>query len=206
MPRSDYVPIADNDLLPWLENLYNQALAHCAELGIAEATLATLKAGIDKLRANTLAHVQAQAAARHASEAKKASAHEVIDISRGVSRQAKASPGYTEALGGLLGIIGADKVIDPTALKPSLTGTDQTDGEVIIEFPKQHTDGVNIYEFDEATKKYVFLARRSHSPYIDKRPLKEPGKPELRRYTAIHVIGDDEVGQFSDELIVNCAP
>ena len=32
------------------------------------------------------------------------------------------------------------------------------------------------------------------------------GKPELREYKAVFVVGDAEVSQFSDEIIINCAP
>jgi hypothetical protein len=123
-----------------------------------------------------------------------------------LGRQVKASPAYTEALGALFGLIGAENVIDVTTLKPILTGTDQTTGAYKIEFVKGDTDGINLYEFDEATGQYVFVSRHSRSPFVHSRPLKDPKKPELRRYTAIYVIGDDEVGQFSDDLIATCAP
>ncbi len=36
--------------------------------------------------------------------------------------------------------------------------------------------------------------------------LNSPGKPELREYKAVFVVGDVEVSQFSDEITVNCAP
>jgi len=32
------------------------------------------------------------------------------------------------------------------------------------------------------------------------------GKPELRQYKAIFVVGDQEVSEFSDDISVNCAP
>ena len=37
-------------------------------------------------------------------------------------------------------------------------------------------------------------------------PLKMPGKPEIREYKAMFVLGDEEIGIFSHELVVNCAP
>ena len=33
-----------------------------------------------------------------------------------------------------------------------------------------------------------------------------PGKPELREYKAVYVVSDAEIGLFSDEVVVNCAP
>ena len=32
------------------------------------------------------------------------------------------------------------------------------------------------------------------------------GKPELREYKAVYVQSDEEIGLFSDEVVVNCAP
>ena len=63
---------------------------------------------------------------------------------------------------------------------------------------------------------FVFLARDTAlaapesdgggSPYIDNRPLLVATKPELREYKAVYVQSDAEIGLFSDEVVVNCAP
>jgi len=44
------------------------------------------------------------------------------------------------------------------------------------------------------------------TPFADNRPLLQPGKPELSRYIAIYMVKDKEVGQFSNDLVINCAP
>src|SRR5260370_31009190 len=44
------------------------------------------------------------------------------------------------------------------------------------------------------------------SPYTDNRPLLAVGNPELREYKAVYVQSDAEIGLFSDEVVVNCAP
>ena len=51
-----------------------------------------------------------------------------------------------------------------------------------------------------------FLARDTQTPYLDTRPLLDPAKPEIREYKAMYVLGDEEIGIFSHELVVNCAP
>ena len=43
-------------------------------------------------------------------------------------------------------------------------------------------------------------------PYVDNRPMFVGGKPELREYKAVFVVGDQDVSQFSDDIIVNCTP
>jgi hypothetical protein len=53
---------------------------------------------------------------------------------------------------------------------------------------------------------FVLLARDTQTPYVDNRPLLDPTKPEIREYKAMFVLGDEEIGLFSHELVVNCAP
>ena len=52
----------------------------------------------------------------------------------------------------------------------------------------------------------VLLGRATVSPFLDNRPLLQTGKPELRRYTAVFMLKDQEIGQYSDDLVINCAP
>ncbi len=80
-------------------------------------------------------------------------------------------------------------------------------GMVELDFDKSISDGVNIYANPEGFRGYfVFLARDTASPYIDNRPLLVATKPELREYKAVYVQSDAEIGLFSDEVVVNCAP
>jgi hypothetical protein len=44
------------------------------------------------------------------------------------------------------------------------------------------------------------LARDTQTTYLDNRPLKVPGKPEIREYKATFVLNDEEIGIFSHEL------
>jgi hypothetical protein len=69
---------------------------------------------------------------------------------------------------------------------------------------------------DDGDADFIFFARETAlaapksdegwSPYIDNRPLFVASKPELREYKAVYVQNDDEIGLFSDEVVVNCAP
>jgi hypothetical protein len=59
-----------------------------------------------------------------------------------------------------------------------------------------------------------FSASDTASPYVDNRPLHAAGTPELREglasglreYKCIYVLNDAEIGNFSNEVVVNCAP
>ena len=89
-------------------------------------------------------------------------------------------------------------------------------GVVELDFDKSISDGVNIYAKRDGDADFVFLARdtapaapksdEGWSPYIDNRPLLVATKPELREYKAVYVQNDAEIGLFSDEVVVNCAP
>ena len=65
---------------------------------------------------------------------------------------------------------------------------------------------MNIYSKRDGDPDFILLARDTESPYMDTRALKVPGKPEIREYKAMFVVGDEEIGVFSHELVVNCAP
>ena len=65
---------------------------------------------------------------------------------------------------------------------------------------------MNLYSKRDGDVDFVFLARDTQTPYVDNRPLKVAGKPEMREYKAVYVQDDAEIGLFSDELVVNCAP
>ena len=101
-----------------------------------------------------------------------------------------------------------------TTSKPSLLGTHQTGGSVQIGWDKSISDGVNIYSKRGAEADFTLLHRDNESPYTDARPLLVAGKPELRvglasrlrEYKAVRILADAEIGLFSDEIVVNCAP
>ncbi|SRR6266542_2669451 len=79
-------------------------------------------------------------------------------------------------------------------------------GVVELDFDKSISDGVNIYAKRDGDADFVFLAPDTASPHIDNRPLLVGTKPELREYKAVYVLSDAEIGLFSDEVVVNCAP
>jgi len=79
-------------------------------------------------------------------------------------------------------------------------------GVVELDFDKSISDGVNIYSNRGTEADFTFLARDTVQPYVDNRPLLAAGKPELREYKCVYVQSDAEIGLFSDEVVVNCAP
>lgn len=204
--KSDYLPTTDSEFLAWLGRFATNVRSHLAQLGLSETALAALTSAKEDFRLKLEANAQANLAARQSTEEKKASRRAAESLARSLVRQIKAGSGYTDALGALLAVVGAEDGTDYASLKPDLTATDQGRGGVVLDFSKLRTDGVNIHAYDEAAGRYVFLARDTVAPYVDNRPLKEPGKPEIRRYKAVYVLGDEEIGLYSDEVVVTCSP
>ena len=106
----------------------------------------------------------------------------------------------------MFGIEGAEVNIDLSSAKPHLIGVDQTGGVVEIRFNKLKSDGICLYCKREGDADWVALAHPTSSPYVDNRPLLQADKPEIRRYTGVFMLKNQEVGQYSDEVVVNCAP
>lgn len=206
MAKSDYIPHPDNDLLIWHDRFRSNLQLKHAEMGLTQEDMLMIDADNHDLHSKITAASTAAAAARHATSEKNASRDTAEEHVRAITRRIKAHPAYTEAMGNLLGIIGAENSLDLATSKPVLSGKDQSGGVVMLKYVKSKSDGVNIYSQRENDADFVFLARVSSLLYTDNRPLLVQGKPELRRYTTVYVLNDEELGLFSDELVVSCAP
>lgn len=206
MAKSDYLPPRDGDFLNWHDHLNTAASGLKAALGLGDADLATLAADNTALHDRIKVLADAGAAYDRAALEKQATRRAVEGRVRALARRLKEAPGYTQALGAELGVLGADDTTDLSAAKPTLTATPQSRGVVELQFNKSKSDGVNLYTQRDGDSGWVFLARDTASPYVDNRPLLAAGKPEIRKYKAVYVLGDDEVGQPSDEITATATP
>jgi len=206
MPRGEVIPSNDGAFLLFHDNLKTQATALAATLGITADDQAELAAD------NTASHntvsdaVEKTGAAQTANGLKNDTRREVAGHLRLLIKRIKGHRNYTATLGKQLGIEGAAAGTDMSEAQPSLVGTALGQGQVEIAFNKQQADGVNLYYEDAAAKRWVFLARDTNSPYVDNRALADPSKPEMRRYMAKFVIGDQETGYESDAITVAVTP
>jgi len=202
MAKSTFIPQSDHDFLIWMEHF----IANLTPDLSTAADLAALKAAFEVFSSKITQSTAAAASAKQATAEKNDSRDNSESLIRAMAKQIKARNDYTEGLGAQLGIVGPEHLFDLTTAHPDLTGIDQTAGRVIIYFTKVNSDGVNIYCQREYDTDWVLLIRATTSPYIDNRPLLQIGKPELRRYTAVYMLKDQEIGQFSDDLVITCAP
>jgi hypothetical protein len=206
MAKSDYIPPRDNDFLIWHDQFKTAVAAQAATLGLVAADTTAVTADNTTLHTKVATMNNAVAVASQATADKTVTRTNVEKNVRALTRRIKASPAYTVAIGNQLGVEGAQDTTDLSAAKPDLSGKDQTGGTVELQFTKSVSDGVNIYGKRDNDADFVFLARDTSAPYVDNRPLLVAGKPELRHYKAVYVSGDAEIGNYSDDVVVNCQP
>jgi hypothetical protein len=206
MSKIDFLPASDIEFAAWHDNFKAAALAKQAEAGLTDEDMAQIVSDNAEIHAKITAANLAAAQHKQATGEKNTSRSRIESTSRGIARRIKVQPKYQPALGSLFGIEGAEVSTDLTNVKLSLTGVDHTGGIVELSFSKLKSDGINIYCQREGDADWVMLAHAIVSPYTDNRPLLQAGKPELRRYSGVYVQKYQEVGLFSDEVVVNCAP
>jgi len=115
----------------------------------------------------------------------------------------KTSPGYTDAIGKALGIIGAEHPHDYTNAKPVLVLTIEA-GLVVIAWPKGDMTGLEVHVDRGDGKGFVFLVVDTIPDYTDTFEL-PAGQAGLWKYMAIYRQGDDRVGQWSDVVSIAVA-
>jgi len=113
----------------------------------------------------------------------------------------KAHPNYAANIGEDLQIIGSEVVIDPNMLKPLLKGA--LDGvRPLIKWKKEHADSINLYVDRRDGQGFRFLAHDTIPDYIDTNEIPAGANSAVWDYKGRYLIGDDEVGAFSDVITI----
>ena len=206
MAKSDYIPPKDSEYLLWHDKLKTGIIAQGPNVGLTTADTTAVTADNADIHAK-VTNVETTAAVAKQAVADKNTSRKNTELrARALAQRIKAHPAYTVALGALLGIEGPEDSTDLTTSKPTLAGTAKGGGSVEVVFTKSKSEGVNIYSLRSGDVAPAFLARDTTSPYVDTRPLLVAGKPEVRESRAIYVLGDAEIGNFSDEIVITATP
>lgn len=121
-----------------------------------------------------------------------------IPAVRKVIAKGKEAPGYTPAIGELMQAIGSEVVVDPDTYKPEATA-DAMPGYVRIRGRKKGVQAMNIYRRLKGQPAWQLAAgNRTKFPFDDDAPLAVPNVAEVREYSVIGMIDNEEVGQRSD--------
>jgi hypothetical protein len=203
MPKINFIPASDQNFLAWSDNFLDNL---APENGVEETDLATLKLAVADYHVKTAHLNKASSQAKQATSDKNDSRQHLESLFRAEARRIKARSNYNVGMGANLGIEGAENSFDLTTASPDLDGIDLSGGSVTLSFSKYKSNGINLYCKRENDADWVKLARILMSPFSDNRPLLQVGKPEIRRYTAVYMSNDDEVGKYSNEVVISCAP
>lgn len=113
-----------------------------------------------------------------------------------VIQRIKAQPNYSEGVGLNLGIIPPKSA--PLNLRESapkkLKIQSLPNSVVRIDWRKGKFEGVIVKSQFLGEIKWTEIGRDIHSPFIDTRPPREAGKPEVRRYQLQYMLDDKPVG------------
>jgi len=130
-------------------------------------------------------------------------------------QQIKKTPGYTDAIGQDLGIIGPEAGVGgegaasaPYVPVPKFKVTAKstvTGPQVVLEFIKHGHTGVYI-ESRVGNGSWEFLGTDTNSPYTDARPLQVAGQPEVRQYRMCFWDKSEPTNDWSDIATVTVGP
>jgi hypothetical protein len=220
MPKSSYLPKTDAGKAAFLNNLGTQLVTYGPTVGLSPSDIAAVQddAGFFSFAFN--AQPQILAFAQQWTSYKNAArdggpgtsmgpppvaptfappativAPGIIARATAIVARIKAAPGYTDAIGQALMIVGADQVVDPNAMKPVITAASDA-GQVIIGWTKSGMDSLEIW-VDRGTG-FAFLAIDTVPDYTDTQAMPAAGQSALWKYKAIYRLGDERVGQWSD--------
>ena len=200
---SDFIPVADHEFLDWFDHFLAQISAdniiNAADLAILAAANAEFHAKIKQY--NNVASQEKQAVVD-----KIGCCDNFINLVRAEPQWIKSQSTYSDGQGFYLDIAGKNISLDLSVSYPELNGKYLADGVVVLNFSKYNSDGVNIYSMREGDTEWTLLHRASISPFMDVRPLLQLGEPESRRYSAIYILNNEEIGGYSHEVIINCTP
>jgi hypothetical protein len=136
----------------------------------------------------------------------------VIPFILSIVGRIKKHQGYTTADGNQMGLEGAEQIIDLLNLKPVFT-VELESGKPTLVWTKGATDAVKIkvkrvigpspgppppINLDE----FAFLAIDTQPDYTDTTPLPPYGETATWIYVMIYMMDDEEVGQWSEPVIV----
>lgn len=119
----------------------------------------------------------------------------------------KRLPGYTEAAGEDLGIVGTETVTEPLAeMKPGLSFTTSAGYEVAVKGKMQRMDAIRLEFRLNGTSEWVQVAFLTGTPATFTIPPMDGGKPETGDIRGRYIKKNQPVGEYSDLATITIAP
>lgn len=197
----DYIPRKDNKLPLWMNNFKIKLPEHGARLGLTAEEIAKIQSQCDEVAEKLDVVYRKKLEYKSAVSDKNATLRKTLRSVRSASNRMKAHEKYNAASGKDMGIVPPEKKFDKNEYKPNIRATVHV-GYVKISYRKKGIDGINIYRKREGDSEFEKLGYDMNSPFLDKTPLLKPNTPERRQYQALGVIGDEQIGQWSNMVEV----
>ncbi|GGH73396.1 hypothetical protein HNQ91_003646 [Filimonas zeae] len=191
-----FIPQTDAEAGVWCGNVNDKIVIVGPQVGVDPAGVTIIQtAAINYKTTVDLVEVKKREL-EEAISAKKISRKTDLAIIARYAQQIKAHVNYTEALGGVLGIVGSVSVIDPKDLRPTIT-LRAFPGQVDVGFNLQGMKSIVIYSRPKGSHGWERLGHDKTPPFIDTRPLAVALQPEIREYTARYFDGKEEIGEMA---------
>ena len=124
-----------------------------------------------------------------------------------IVRRLKAQANYSSPVGIVLRIVAPESAVSTAnARPPKFKGLALPNSVVRLDWRKGKFEGVIVYGQYAGETQWTEIGRDLHSPFIDTRLPREPGKPEARRYRMIYMLKDEPVGDYSYIVDVSTIP
>lgn len=193
---NSFIPVKDAELVVWAGNFTTKLPTLGTLLGLttdqvvrAQQLAQGLMDAINKVE-------QKKRELQQSVMAKEGLRTDNLTLLRTAIANMKTLSGYTDDLGGELGIVGGSVAVDNDSIKP-LVKVKTINGIVKVFFKKRRQPGVNIYSRLKGTNGWEKLGYDVASPFIDARPLANT-TAEIREYMVTCSNGKEEIGVPSD--------
>ncbi len=194
----DFFPKLRADAYQWWKNLDASLDESAVKLGLSAEELAEAKASVSAVLTDMGAVEAAESALLAARAKEKATlARERAEMRRQI-RYWKTRRGYAASgVEGMLRLSVRAAPFDEKLFKPKLRGR-VVGNRIRLTYTKGRCDGVKVYGRANGAAHWTLLGEDKQSPFIDTRPLAQPGVPELREYMVQGYKDERVVGQQSD--------
>jgi hypothetical protein len=226
MSKSRYMPKDDATKALWLNNFSATLPGYSTALGLSAADIASVAADaaffnyVLNSQQQMLAHAQQWTAyklsarngpgaslgsapvAPNLGSAPPAVAPDIFGRATALVARIKTAPGYNDAIGQALQIIGAEHTVDMNSMKPALTaGTNA--GQVVVLWKKHEMDSLELWV--DRGGGFAFLAIDTVPDYTDTQPFPASGQSAVWKYKGIYRVADERTGQWSDIVTIAVA-
>jgi hypothetical protein len=199
MRKKDYYPDSLLKLREFLELQAAQWPLYGAALGYTQAEIADEVARINGQLTEVNTVLQMQADVAKAVAARNAKGETFETSYRLTVKRAKLLPDVDPTIFKAFGWDGNEiSKVDLDQAKPVITHIEVLPGEVHLDFVRRAFDGIDGEYSATGTGDWTKGEFDNRSPYEDKRPVKNPGQPEVRYYRFRYRYKGEPVGQYSD--------